>query len=35
MPYLIITDKQYGRIRTFWGKKRKPEPKQPTQLEFF
>jgi CRISPR-associated protein Cas2 len=33
--FLVITDKQYGRIRTFWGKSRRPEAKQPTQLEFF
>jgi CRISPR-associated protein Cas2 len=33
--FLVITDKQYGKIRTFWGKKRRPEPKQPTQFEFF
>lgn len=32
---LRITDKQYERMRIFWGRKRKqPEP-PPAQLEFF
>ncbi len=33
--FLVITDKQFGKIRTFWGKKRQPAPAQPSQLEFF
>lgn len=33
--FLVITDKQFGRIRTFWGKKRKVAEKMPAQLEFF
>ena len=32
---LNITDKQYGRMETFWGKKRKPVPPPPRQLELF
>ena len=33
--FLIVTDKQYGRITTFWGKKRKPAEDPPAQLEIF
>jgi CRISPR-associated protein Cas2 len=33
--FLIVTDKQYGRIETFWGKKRGPAEDPPAQLEFF
>ncbi|HXE74783.1 MAG TPA: CRISPR-associated endonuclease Cas2 [Candidatus Xenobia bacterium] len=33
--FLVITDHQYGKILTFRGKKRQPEPAMPTQLEFF
>jgi CRISPR-associated protein Cas2 len=33
--FLTITDKQYGRIRTFTGKKRKAPAESPSQLEFF
>lgn len=32
---LRITDKQYERMRVFWGKKRKPPEKPPAQLELF
>lgn len=32
---LTITDKQWGRIRVFVGKKRVPTPPSPAQLEFF
>ena len=32
---VTITDKQFGRMRTFWGKLRKPPPPAPKQLEFF
>nr|WP_236782744.1 CRISPR-associated endonuclease Cas2 [Anaerohalosphaera lusitana] len=32
---LQITDKQYGRMEIFWGKKRKPTPAAPKQLELF
>ncbi len=32
---LKITDKQYGRIETYWGKKRKPQEPTPKQLELF
>lgn len=30
-----ITDKQYGNIINFWGKKEKPMPEGPRQLELF
>jgi CRISPR-associated protein Cas2 len=30
-----LTDKQYGRMEVFWGKKRKPVPDPPKQLELF
>jgi CRISPR-associated protein Cas2 len=33
--FVVITDKQFEKIRTFWGKKRQPAPKSPAQLEFF
>lgn len=33
--FLVITDHQFGKIITFWGKKRKEPEKSPTQLEFF
>lgn len=32
---MVVTDKQYGRSRVFFGKKRQPTPKSPAQLEFF
>ena len=32
---LTITDKQFERMLTFWGKRRKAPPKAPVQLEFF
>lgn len=32
---LKVTDKQYGRIDNFWGKKTKPVEKPPPQLEMF
>ncbi len=32
---LTITDKQFERMQTFWGKIRKLPPTQPQQLEFF
>ena len=32
---VAITDKQYGRMETFWGKMRKPAPPAPRQLELF
>lgn len=32
---LTITDKQYGRMETYWGKKRKKMPLAPKQLELF
>jgi CRISPR-associated protein Cas2 len=32
---LRITDKQYERMRIFWGRKRKPPEAPPAQLEFF
>ena len=32
---LTITDKQYERMRVFWGKMRKPTPPAPKQLELF
>ena len=33
--FLTITDKQFGRIKIFVGKKRKETPPSPSQLEFF
>jgi CRISPR-associated protein Cas2 len=32
---LVITDKQFERMRVFWGKRRKPPEQPPAQLEFF
>ncbi len=32
---LLFTDKQYERMRIFWGKTRKLPSKPPQQLEFF
>jgi CRISPR-associated protein Cas2 len=32
---LVVTDKQFERMRIFWGKIRKMPAKQPQQLEFF
>ena len=32
---LTITDKQFERMRVFWGKKRKPTESAPLQLELF
>ena len=32
---LTITDKQFERMRIFWGKLRKPTPPAPKQLELF
>lgn len=32
---LSITDKQYERMRIFWGKRRKPAEQPPRQLELF
>jgi len=32
---LTITDKQFEKMRIFWGKIRKLPPTQPQQLEFF
>lgn len=32
---LTITDKQYERMRIFWGKRRKPPEKPPPQLMLF
>jgi CRISPR-associated protein Cas2 len=33
--FMTITDRQYGRIRVFVGKKRQPSAASPSQLEFF
>jgi CRISPR-associated protein Cas2 len=32
---LMFTDKQFERMRIFWGKMRKPPPPPPAQLELF
>jgi CRISPR-associated protein Cas2 len=32
---LTVTDKQYERMRIFWGKKRRPVEPAPPQLELF
>jgi CRISPR-associated protein Cas2 len=33
--FLTITDRQFGRIRIYVGKKREKTPPPPSQLEFF
>lgn len=33
--FLTITDRQFSRIKTFWGKKRQKTAPPPAQLEFF
>lgn len=33
--FLIITDRQFGKIRVYVGKKRQPNAPSPSQLEFF
>ena len=33
--FLTITDRQFGRIRVYTGKKRQPTKASPAQLEFF
>lgn len=32
---LVVTDKQFERMRVFWGKRRMPTEQPPKQLEFF
>ncbi|MCB9848496.1 MAG: CRISPR-associated endonuclease Cas2 [Phycisphaeraceae bacterium] len=32
---IAVTDKQYGRMRIFWGKNRHPPERPPAQLELF
>lgn len=32
---LTLTDKQFARMQTYWGKMRKPAPPAPRQLELF
>lgn len=32
---LVVTDKQFSRMRIFWGKRRLPTPPPPAQLELF
>jgi len=32
---VTITDKQFERMASFWGKMRKPGPRKPCQLELF
>ena len=32
---LVITEKQFEKMRIFWGKRRKAVPDPPSQLEFF
>jgi len=32
---IATTDKQFGDIKHFWGKKRKKQPPEPKQLEMF
>ena len=32
---ICVTDKQFSRMETYWGKHRKPAPPQPKQLELF
>ncbi|MDA8231209.1 MAG: CRISPR-associated endonuclease Cas2 [Magnetospirillum sp.] len=33
--FMIITDKQFDRIRVYVGKKRQPAPPSPSQMELF
>lgn len=33
--YLTITDRQFGKIKVYVGKKRQPTPPSPSQLELF
>ncbi|GAB5469853.1 MAG: CRISPR-associated endonuclease Cas2 [Rhodospirillales bacterium] len=33
--FMTLTDRQFGRIKTYVGKKRAPAPPSPAQLEFF
>ncbi len=33
--FIVITDRQFGRIATYWGRKRMPRGDSPTQLEMF
>jgi CRISPR-associated protein Cas2 len=33
--FLTITDRQFSRIRVFWGKKRQETPPAPSQMELF
>lgn len=33
--FMMITDRQYGRVQIFVGKKRQPTPSLPSQLELF
>jgi CRISPR-associated protein Cas2 len=33
--FMIVTDRQFGRIKIFVGKKRQPNPPSPSQLELF
>ena len=32
---ISLTDKQFARMQTYWGKMRKPAPRAPRQLELF
>lgn len=32
---ILVTEKQFERMRVFWGKRRKPTENPPAQLEFF
>lgn len=32
---IAVTDKQFERMRIFWGKRRKPPERAPAQLELF
>lgn len=32
---ITLTDKQFARMHTYWGKMRKPAPRAPRQLELF
>jgi CRISPR-associated protein Cas2 len=32
---ITLTDKQFARMETYWGKMRKPAPRAPRQLELF
>lgn len=35
VSFILVTERQYERMRTYWGRRRKSNPPPPAQLEFF